>query len=286
MLECKVLCASHLTSPQRYFFLLSTIDQILNQNQPVDFYISIYTDSPRRLKFPEDPHLHLYYQQKPLSQFEHFYFLASLLEDPEHTFCIFCDDDDFSCSNRISIYSNTEDIGQQAMLVHKGLLLMHDEKDTIHTFEKCQKMLLENKAEIVPDAREYFMYCVRASQLLLFCQIMRRFGYLHLNVCDILFGSILFFTESKKLSIEMKNNKWIYAYSSRPKNREIEYQTYHNLIKDQILLHTLRQSFHLPDTWKGKTFIYGEYDTCEIKKIKKYDMYEYGTCEIKRNIKK
>lgn len=263
MLTCNVLCASHLVSPQRYFFLLNTIDTILTQSQPVDFYISLYTNSPNKLIFPQHPRLHIYYQVNPLSQFEHFYFLAKMINDPEHTFCIFCDDDDFSPSNRVALYSHTQDIGQQAMLVRDGVLLMHDEEFTIHTLETCQKMLLDHKAEVV-DGVEYFMYCVRTTQLLLFCEIMNQHGYLHLNICDILFGSILFFSNIKKLNLTMKNNKnnnWIYAYSSRPKDRENEYQTYSNLIKDESLLHDLRCAFHITNMkWKGQTFVYGEED--------------------------
>lgn len=259
MLNCRVLCASHLISQQRYLFLLYTIDNILKQSEPIDFYISIYTTSLLKLDFPIHPRLHIYYQNKPLSQFEHFYFLAKLIENPKDTFCLFCDDDDFSHYKRIYTYIHAIDIGQQAMLVRKGLLLMYDHEHlTKHTFEKCEEMRLNEKAEIV-DGLEYFMYCVRTTQLLLFCQIMEQYGYLNLNICDILFGSVLFFSKQKKLNLTMKND-WIYAYSSRPKNREIEYQTYRQLINNKSLLSTLRKTFYIPDIWKGQTYVYGEED--------------------------
>jgi hypothetical protein len=237
---------------------LYTIDNILKQSEPIDFYISIYTNSPYPLDFPIHPSLHIYYQDKPLSQFEHFYFLAKLIEDPEDMFCLFCDDDDFSHYKRIYVYLNTNDIGQQAMLLRKGLLLMQDHEHlTKHTFEKCEEMRRNGNAEIV-DGLEYFMYCVRATQLLLFCQIMYEYDCLNLNICDILFGSVLFFSKQKKLNLTMKNEGWMYAYSSRPKNREIEYQTYSQLIKNNLLLSTLRKKFYIPDEWKGKTFLYGD----------------------------
>lgn len=262
MISLRVLCASHVISPQRYLFLLNTIEQILHQTEPVDFYVSIYTNSPFPLNFPVHPRLHLYYQDRPLSQFEHFYFLAKLIDDPEHTFCLFCDDDDFSHRQRIATYLRANDVGQQSMLVRNGVLLMHDnddKDDNTHTFEKCEEKRRKGDAEIV-NGVEYFMYGVRAAQLLLFCQIVYRYGYLHLHICDLLFGSVLFFSQQKKLNLIMKNEKWVYAYSSRPKDRENEYQTYHHVIKNQSLLSTLRHTFSLPGEWQGKTLVYGEDD--------------------------
>ena len=255
-----MLCASHIISKQRYFLLLNTINNILNQTQPIDFYVSIYSIKSD-LWFPDHEKLHIYQQTEPMSQFEHFNFLAERIDDPTHTFCLFCDDDDFSHPNRTLFYMSCEDFGQSVMFAHTGLLLIQDvDNVTSHSSERCKKMLHESKAECI-NGGEYFMYCVRLSQLILFCRVLKSHGYLKLNICDILFGSVLYHTEQKKLA--NKPPEWVYAYSSRPKERETEYQEYHKLVRDKELMNVLRKCFHIPETWKGKTTIYGEDDTEE-----------------------
>jgi hypothetical protein len=256
-----MLCASHITSEQRYLLLLHTIENILNQTLSIDFYVSFYCS--KDFVFPKHPRLHMYRQKEPLSQFEHFYFLSSLIDDPDHTFCLFCDDDDFSHPQRVEFYVSCEDNGQDIIHVNHGLLLMNERSDiTIvkHTMEKCEEMRKMGRAVIV-NGYEYFMYCVRASCLLSFCKIMKHLGYLHLNICDILFGSVLFY--SKKSKIQKRPNMWLYAYSSVPKERESEYQRYHRLVRDLVLRDVLKKQFNIPDTWKGETNLYGDEDTEE-----------------------
>ena len=65
MLNCRLLCASHIISQQHYLFLLYNIDNMLKQSVLIDFYISIYTNSPSPLEFPIHPMLNIYYQNKP-----------------------------------------------------------------------------------------------------------------------------------------------------------------------------------------------------------------------------
>lgn len=263
-IPCVVLCASKIDSIQRLNLLSCMIQSLLKQTHPLPIWMSISNSLGINLEacLPRNRDLHIHVHDSLLSQFEHYAYLFDLLStqiDITRTFAIFCDDDDYTHPHRNYFYLRANDDGQYALLATDALLFMEEESEvSYHTLKSCEKTLLDKTGQIM-NGHEYFMFCVRISVVQSFCHIIRRFGLLDLGVCDILFGSLLYHSP-KKQGCSLGENRWLYAYSSRPKTREEEYRTYHKMIKTPRLLDELERLFQI-ESWtkneRGYTDIYG-----------------------------
>lgn len=252
MIKCIVLCASHIDSLQRYVLLMNSLSSIFEQYHKVEIYLSVYSSFD--LWFPTNNLLHVFRQDKKTSQFNHFYFLSKQFSNDqlEQIFFIFMDDDDFSHPIRTLFYSSAEDKGQNSLLATNSLLLLEDSPDNCyHSVERCDKLLKQQHAKLL-NGHEYFMYAVRGKVLHNFCKILDLYEVLNLKVCDVLFGSVLH--NSTKLSRDA--NRWIYAYMTINKDRDREYETYTEMIKNERLLSSLRKEFNLTTDWNGQTSLY------------------------------
>lgn len=263
MIPCIALCASHVDSPQRLNLLKCSIDSMLNQNHKVPIWISISTlEDTLDIYYENIPDFHIFvHTNTKKSQFEHFWFLIQQIEGlgggPENldkTFYIFFDDDDFSHPERTNFYANGVDIGQNSLLATNALLMMYESEDTeYHSLETCN-------GETSVNGHEYFMYCVRATIMKRFCQILLEFGLLSAPICDILLISVLFSTRFINRSCQPL--PWIYAYSVRDqesKKRHVEMDNYLRMIQIPGLLERLEQEFQIEwyEGYKGYISIYG-----------------------------
>lgn len=254
MLDCVAFCASHITTEQRYKLLLGTLKSINEQTYKIPFHLSVYATNP--ICIPgSDEFINVHIQPKPLSQFEHFcYLVNTTIQDLEKTFCIFCDDDDFSHPRRFLFYATGVDQGQMSLLACDSVLLINEDRNTL---EQCERLLEEKGAEII-NGHEYFMFCVRASVLKQFCEILRKYKCLNSPYCDILFNAVLF--HANKL---WRTSHWLYAYSVRPgRDRDKEIEDYKTLLNIPGLLDELEKTFKI-EKWtheiRGFTDIYGDY---------------------------
>lgn len=261
MIPCVVFCASHIKNQQQLELLKCTIESILNQSTKVSMWISISTRmSSLDIPYIDEPFVHIFpHYQKRLSQFEHFMFLVNQLEqngfELNKTFCIFCDDDDYSHPYRVEFYSNSKDKGQHSLLAKDAILLLENSQ-----YENTQicKLIdnLEEKEGI--NGHEYFMFCVRASILKRFCEILIQYKCIRSPICDILLSSVLI--NSNTLSRSCRPLSWLYVYNTHPeKNRNYEIELYQTLIKIPGLLPTLEKEFNIKwyNNLPGYVSIYG-----------------------------
>lgn len=205
---------------------------------------------------------------KRMSQFQHLEFLVHHVPNPERTFCLFTDDDDFSHPSRTAFYAYCGDRGQRCMLACDALLVM-DGDPAAHTLQCCEQQLSAGKARIV-DGREYFMFCVRAQELARFCGIMRSFGAITSPVCDLLFNSVMMHTDkglwrSARRSQGSQGSQWLYAYNNRPSSDRASsrhgYDDYQRLLETPGLLATLVREFEIKqwtNNQPGYTGVFGD----------------------------
>lgn len=232
MIDIVVLCASHLDSPKRILFLKAQIKSIMEQTHKVPMYISISGYNFNDNEFKNNQLLHIYYHDVKKSQFEHYIFLSKYI--PDNTFCIFCDDDDYSHRERCKFYADSEDKGQNSLFVPDALLLI-------------------NTNEIV-NGQEYFMYATRSKILKTFCNILLKYNCLKSPVCDLLFGSILACT--LKLVRSAYPNSWLYAYNNQDKDRENEIFEYEKLLLNKPLINEIKTTFNIQILYP--TTVYGD----------------------------
>lgn len=233
MLSCVVLCASHVDSPERAQLLKRCVRSLTEQTHRIPIHVSVSGVDSIDL---EGANVYVRGQKK-LSQFEHYDFLAGKIRNPDATFCLFTDDDDYSHPERCRFYASCEDRGQISMLALDGTMMLSSQK--------------------IIDGREYFMFCVRASYLQNYCKALKNHGVLKSSVCDVLFGSLLMHSEHRSRSV--KPCDWIYAYNDDPnKIREHETDEYERLIGDDGLMKTLESIFGIASWTRGKTCIYGD----------------------------
>jgi len=231
MLKIVVLCASHISVPERALLLKAQIQSIMEQTHKVPMYVSMSGET--QIPFKENEMLRIYKHDKQMSQFEHYAFLCSKIEDLENTFCVFCDDDDYSHPERCMFYASTPDMGQKSMLACDALLLMNE--------------------NVVVNGHEYYMFAVRAIELNKFCEVLWYFDVIKKPVCDLLFGSVLM--NSNKLWRTAVPTKWLYAYNNTEKNREYEMDEYRKMIKNKDLMMCLEKIFAVENI--GATTVYG-----------------------------
>ena len=225
MIPLVALCASHISTPERALLLKAHIQSIMEQTHRVHMYVSISGVLP--FDILSNDMLHVYIQDRPMSQFEHYHFLSKRVHDQD-VFCVFCDDDDFSHPERCRFYASCPDQGQNSLLASDAVLLLNDNE--------------------VVDGHEYFMFSVRLSKLRRFCEILEDHECLRSPVCDLLLGMVL--KQSTKLWRSCKPTKWLYAYNNKEKYREDEIVEYEKLLANSALINALEKEFNIE---KGKS---------------------------------
>jgi hypothetical protein len=239
-----VLCASHIDAPERALLLKAHIQSIAEQSHPVRMFVSVSGKLPIDLRADgEKLTVFAHGAERKLSQFEHYEHLVeqlAALMPPgafERTFCVFCDDDDYSHPSRCAFYAAAPDQGQHSMLATDAVLLLADDR--------------------VVNGHEYFMFALRAPKLRAFCGVLRARGLLGSPVCDILLGSLL--VHSTKLwRPPQPAAPWLYAYNNKLRDREPEIEAYRRMLLDDDLMRELEAEFGIREWTRGMTTIYGK----------------------------
>jgi Fe-S cluster assembly iron-binding protein IscA len=215
-----LLCASHVSSSNRYLSLEVTIEHCLAQTHLIPCYFSIsYTEAFSQeiqtlyKKYEGNNIIHLFLQKTGMSQFQHFHSLCDKIEYCENTWCIFCDDDDYCPSWRNRIFQDQINTIQDDNVFSFWLpqLVICTQKLKHPSALPTLCMSVGHMLRDGPiTSGEYVTYTLRVSKLKIICDIMRKHNVIETPGCDVLFGTIL----QNTIITQNYNNttEWLYAY--------------------------------------------------------------------------
>lgn len=219
MMKLICLIASHINSIQRIDHFMKLLDSIDNQTMKVDVYISLSHDKKicgqnlnnlvHRLRTTHTLYLHEY----PKKQFEHYTYLTSVINLPDHSWVIFSDDDDFWHPERVQSYAYAI---EQAVLYN----FMSDKIifRTVRSLTRTERPNLEIDRIDEKSLGEYFDSAVLLQDLKFFISNLTRDQRIH-PYCDVLFNQYIFVRcgggKNKVICFEATN----YMYYYRDDNR-------------------------------------------------------------------
>jgi len=210
-----VLCASHINGEKRLSNFQKMLKSIAGQKVKVPLFVSISAISDEiRIEIEKItkmyPSFTFFIQDKKLTQFEHYTFLANtaLSYDPELTWCIFTDDDDISHSSRSKVFlEHIDSITDNTDVVTDT---------TVYTkYTDVNNVVFSEFFK--PIKTEYIIHACKLCCLQEFCKKASS-KILAMAGCDMIFS--VWLTSGKTKTFH--NKTWLYEYTIRPgANRSI-----------------------------------------------------------------
>ena len=207
------LCASHIDYLERLDNLKHNLQNI-DGVESADIFISISSEKEYATHIvslkSEFPKINIYTHSEKKSQFEHFQFLETQLDEAKDMWVMFFDDDDLCHPARFSVF--------------KYFINLHSHNTDIIYFDQSALYDTEPPSNKKYCSQEYFSFTCKIRK---FKDFFKLFDYItNINGCDLLFRNYLRI---------LPNCKIIYQYA---------WQNYMNMKVDALYTHVLTENDH------------------------------------------
>lgn len=228
MVTFTVFCASHINTLERFECLKAMISSWINQTTRCKLYISISFDthiqsqSALLASLGEHELLCIFPQSTKLSQFEHYRFLTTRME--EDTYILFTDDDDIWHKDRVFAFTEVYkaihfESSTNLLSVRIPVYLSSDNKNNklkVMTTCDIENAIKKGDVALVESDNtaftEHWTYMVRLSTLCDFVMSCSDVILRH-KYCDVLFIKFLRCCKGYQNAVVYTNKKtWMYYY--------------------------------------------------------------------------